>query len=60
MKSKLKNLPDGSKFKLSERTPVVYKLDKLDHKRKVAIYTSTKSGKTFESGWGKEVWVCAS
>ena len=57
MKSRIKNLPDGAKFKLSEKSVVWYWLNKLDHKRKVAIYTSTKSGKTFESGWGREIFI---
>jgi len=60
MKSKLKNLPDGSKFKLSEKSVVWYWLNKLDHKRKVAVYTAVKSKRTFEAGWGKEVYPCAS
>lgn len=57
MKSRIKNLPDGAKFRLSLKSPVEYLLNKLDYKRKVAIYTSTKSGRTFESGWGKEIFI---
>lgn len=59
-KTKLKQLPDNAKFKLSQNSKVVYQLHKLDEKKKMATYSSLKSNRTFTKGWAKEVWVCGS
>jgi len=56
-KSKLKDLPDMQKFYLSLNGNVRYELNKLDNKKKLATYTSLKSGRTFVYGWGKNVWI---
>lgn len=53
---KLKNLKDGSRFQIQPGS-VYYTLQKLDHKKKLATYTSEKSGMTFTKGWGKKVFV---
>jgi hypothetical protein len=55
MAKKIKDLKDGAIFKLSKSTPVSYELNTLDHKKKMATFTSLKSGKTFTRGWGLTV-----
>lgn len=47
---KLKNLKDGKKFTMV-KGGVIYSMQKLDRKRKVAIFTATVSGKTFTRNW---------
>lgn len=57
MAKKLKDLKDEQVFRLSHKSKVEYELNTLDHKKKTAVYTSLKSGKTFKSGWGKTVVI---
>lgn len=56
-KKKIKDLADNQSFYLSLKGNCVYRLQSLDHKKRMAIYTSEKSKRTFKSGWGKEVYV---
>ena len=56
-KVKLRELPDNAKFKLTTRGKIWYRLQSLDHKKRMAIYTSEASNRTFNQGWGKEVYV---
>ena len=53
----LRNLPDNAAFKLTKKGVIVYRLQSLDHKKRMAIYTSEASKRTFTAGWGKEVLV---
>jgi len=56
-KTKLRNLPDNAKFKLSPKGTIWYRLQSLDHQKRMAIYTSEASHRTFRYGWNKEVYV---
>lgn len=53
---KLKNLKDNRKFTLC-KGGVHYTLQMLDKKKKVAIFTSTASGRTYTRNWN-ETYFC--
>lgn len=57
VKTSIRNLPDNARFKLTAKSRVYYRLQSLDHKKRMAIYTSESSKRTFKKGWGKEVYV---
>jgi len=56
-KTTLRNLPDNAAFKFSTASHVVYRLQSLDHKKRMASYTSEASKRTYKAGWNKEVFV---
>ena len=56
-KTTLRNLPDNAAFKFSTGSHVVYRLQSLDKKNRIAIYTSWNSMRTYKSDWGREVTI---